>query len=257
MGAVWGAVWETKVRSSANGHRFEQANMKQVLICIQSLGRASKRVRGYGGPSLAVGGAAGSERGSSSSSKIKSLGAGLKLGMAPPPPAVGSMEWLEAERADKAAAENGSGSLQGTVGPSKAPATPDAASQESVERPSLRRPAPVASLSLGLGATAVSTAADESCRTERLEAEEALAEQPAAAAEATAAGPANPAHKEEKGPPDWKKDALQVGGYIDEHASWLGEPLHQCPDEPVRAAPGACHKISPSDSRSVLHGGFV
>jgi hypothetical protein len=93
------------------GDLFEQSNMKQVLICIQSLGRASKRVRGYDGPTLAVGGAAAPKRGSSSSSKIKSLGAGLKIGMVPPPPTVGSMEWLEAERVDKVAAETGSGSV--------------------------------------------------------------------------------------------------------------------------------------------------
>jgi hypothetical protein len=32
--------------------RSAQANMKQVLICIQSLGRAAKGVRGYGGPTV-------------------------------------------------------------------------------------------------------------------------------------------------------------------------------------------------------------
>ena len=34
---------------------FEQSNMRQVLICISSLGRASKSVQGYGGPTLSMG----------------------------------------------------------------------------------------------------------------------------------------------------------------------------------------------------------
>ena len=37
------------------GDLFEASNMRQVLICISSLGRASKSVQGYGGPTLSMG----------------------------------------------------------------------------------------------------------------------------------------------------------------------------------------------------------
>ena len=60
---------------------------------------------GAGARSRTAAGAGGSPRGSR---KVT----GLKLGMAPPPLAVGSMEWLEAERADKLAPGTGSGSVQ-------------------------------------------------------------------------------------------------------------------------------------------------
>ena len=64
------------------GDLFEQSNMKQVLICIQSLGRAAKRIKGYIGPTLSVGGGGSAAGRSKRLSKVRSLSQNLKIGMA-------------------------------------------------------------------------------------------------------------------------------------------------------------------------------
>jgi hypothetical protein len=96
------------------GDLFEQSNMKQVVFCILSAGRASASVAGYSGPTITTAGsakkAAGRDR---SKSKVSQLGGGLKLNLGGPPPAEpGSMEWL---RQQKAAETGGGGGGGGSI----------------------------------------------------------------------------------------------------------------------------------------------
>ena len=97
------------------GDLFEQTNMKQVVICILAVGRASGSVAGYSGPTISNEGSA-KKAPKRSNSKVMSLGSGLKLNRGGPPPASpGSMEWLrqQKEAKEKAAAEGGGGGAGG------------------------------------------------------------------------------------------------------------------------------------------------
>eukprot|EP01052_Picozoa_sp_SAG31_P025159 SAG31_NODE_2191_length_6228_cov_2.962806_3_plen_780_part_00 len=78
------------------GDLFEQKNLKQVLICIHSLGRAAKRIKDYDGPTL--GGEGKKDANSKTTSKVRSLSQNLKIGLGPPPPQPGSMDWIAAEK---------------------------------------------------------------------------------------------------------------------------------------------------------------
>eukprot|EP01052_Picozoa_sp_SAG31_P048686 SAG31_NODE_10304_length_1157_cov_1.465028_1_plen_316_part_10 len=93
--------------------------MKQVLICIHSLGRAAKRIKDYNGPTL---GGEGKQAGKSNkSSKVRSLSKNLKIGLAPPPPQPGSLEWIAAEKAarEAEAAKPSAGKITESGGTSK------------------------------------------------------------------------------------------------------------------------------------------
>lgn len=91
---------------------FEASNMKQVLICLLSLGRQSEKVPGYDGPSLKSNTGKGA-RAAKSSGKVRALSTNLKdlipMGASPATNAeVGSEEWikqqLQAEKDEKQAA---------------------------------------------------------------------------------------------------------------------------------------------------------
>jgi hypothetical protein len=91
---------------------FEASNMKQVLICLLSLGRHSEDVPGYDGPILKSNTGKGA-RAAKSSGKVRALSTNLKdlipMGASPATNAeVGSEEWikqqLQAEKDEKQAA---------------------------------------------------------------------------------------------------------------------------------------------------------
>ena len=93
------------------GDLFEASNMKQVIVCIASLGRKAGFIDGYNGPSMSLAGSAKKNR-KRTDSKVMELGSSLKLNVgAPPPCEPGSMEWMrrekEAAEAEAAAAAGG------------------------------------------------------------------------------------------------------------------------------------------------------
>jgi hypothetical protein len=89
------------------GDLFEKSNMKQVIICIQALGRAAGKVPGYTGPSLSNKGSAKKRRNvKRSDSKVMQLGSSLKLDLGRGKPVEpGSMEWIRQQAEAKAAEE--------------------------------------------------------------------------------------------------------------------------------------------------------
>eukprot|EP01052_Picozoa_sp_SAG31_P002047 SAG31_NODE_68_length_28153_cov_23.647717_29_plen_386_part_00 len=78
---------------------FEKSNLKQVLICLNALGRLSSNIEGYDGPCLKLGvtDSSGYRQSKRSDSKVSMLAVNLadKISVAKPPPAVGSLEWIK------------------------------------------------------------------------------------------------------------------------------------------------------------------
>ena len=108
-------VWNVPDRDNfETGDLFEQGNMKQVVICILSVGAASKKVPGYSGPTITTAGSGQKTAGRSrQKSKVTMLGAGLNLNLGGPPPAEpGSMEWMRQQKEAKEAGGGGGGSIK-------------------------------------------------------------------------------------------------------------------------------------------------
>ena len=88
------------------GDLFEGTNMKQVFVCLNALGRRTSEVPGFAGPYLDANDGK-TVLGRTSSGKVQALAVNLKdkIGMGPPPPAVGSEEWLEQQKQQGQAGE--------------------------------------------------------------------------------------------------------------------------------------------------------